>query len=64
MSEQELKQMQALDDAAEKAGGFLAQISDAKTAYDYRAIVKYCKEKGIEPLDITVRELNRFIIKS
>lgn len=64
MSEQELKRMQELDEAAEKAGGFLAPFSDAKTAYDYRAIIRYCREKGIEPLDITVRELNRFIVKS
>lgn len=64
MSEQELERMRELDEAAEKAGGFLAPLSDAKTSYDYRAIVKYCREKGIDPVDITVRELNRFRIKS
>lgn len=32
--------------------------------YDLRAIAKFCKEKGIEPLDMTLRELNQFIIKS
>lgn len=31
--------------------------------YDYRAISKYCKEKGIEPLDMTIRELNSFIVQ-
>lgn len=64
MSEQELNRMRELDEAAEKAGGFLAPLSDAKTSYDYRGIVRYCKEKGIDPVDITIRELSRFIIKS
>ncbi len=26
--------------------------------YDYIAIDKYCREKGIEPVDMTIRELN------
>lgn len=63
MTEQERKDWDALEEAAEKAGGYVdPQPSDIH--YDLRAIAKFCKEKGIEPLDMTLRELNQFIIKS
>ena len=63
MSEEDIKKMDALDEAAEKAGGYVAPITDEKVHYDYRKIAKYCKEKGIEPIDMTIRELNQFITK-
>lgn len=62
MSEMELKQMCELDEAAESAGGFLAPLTRLDTSYDYRALVKYCREKKIEPLDITIRELRQFAL--
>lgn len=62
MSEKDLRDMMALDDAAEKAGGFVDFGIKADTHFDYRKIIAYCKEKGIEPIDMTVRELNQFII--
>lgn len=62
MSEQEIRDMNRLDELAEKAGGYVAPLGNANTRYDYRKISKYCKEKGIEPLDLTIRELNNFII--
>lgn len=55
--------MKALDEAAEKAGGYLSPFIDSKTHYDYRKMIAYCREKGIEPLDLTIRELHQFIIK-
>ncbi|GAB5081431.1 hypothetical protein Osc1_06040 [Hominimerdicola sp. 21CYCFAH17_S] len=64
MSQEELKKMRELDKAAEKYGGFTAPLSDKTVRYDYRKISRYCKEKGIEPVDMTIRELNRFIIKN
>lgn len=64
MSEQEIRDMKELDEIAEKAGGFVADFGDSKTHYDYRKIIEYCKEKGIEPIDMTIRELNRFVIQS
>lgn len=63
MSEKEIDAMKALDEAAEKAGGYLSPIIDSKTHYDYRKMIAYCREKGIEPLDLTIRELHQFIIK-
>ena len=63
MSEQEIRDMRELDELAEKAGGFVADLSKHDTHYNYRAIINYCKEKGIDPIDLTIRELNRFIIQ-
>ena len=63
MSEQEIRDMKELDKLAEEAGGFVADIGNNNTHYDYRKIIDYCKEKGIEPIDMTIRELNRFIIQ-
>lgn len=62
MSEQEIRDMKKLDEIAEKAGGFVSALSDNTTHYNYREISKYCKEKGIEPIDLTIRELNQFIV--
>ena len=62
MSETERKKMIELDEAAEKAGGFVSDIKSENVHYDYREILKYCKEKGIDPIDLTIRELNSFII--
>lgn len=51
-----------LDEAAERAEGFLAPLTSLDTRYDYRALVEYCREKKIEPLDITIRELLQFAL--
>ncbi|MBD8945753.1 MAG: hypothetical protein EGR97_00285 [Clostridiales bacterium] len=64
MSERDLKNMRSLDEAAEKAGGFVSFLNEKDIRYDIRKINKYCKDKGIEPVDLTIRELNSFIIKS
>lgn len=63
MSETDRKKMIALDEAAEKAGGFTSQIKSEDIHYDYRAISEHCKQKGIEPIDMTIRELNQFIVQ-
>ena len=62
MSEQEIRDMKELDEIAEKAGGFVSALSNNNTHYNYREISKYCKEKGIEPIDLTIRELNQFVV--
>lgn len=62
MSEMEQQQIRELDEAAENAGGFLAPLTKLDTSYDYRALVKYCRKKKIEPLDITIRELRQFAL--
>ncbi len=63
MSEEERKNMNVLDEAAEKAGGYVLNMVHKDTQYDLRKLVKYCKNKGIEPIDLTLRELNNFIIQ-
>jgi len=30
--------------------------------YDYRAITNHAKERNIEPIDMTIRELNQFVV--
>lgn len=62
MSERDLEKMRKLDEVAEQAGGFVAPFTRKDTQYNYREITKYCKEKNIEPVDLTIRELNKFII--
>lgn len=63
MSEQEIKAMRELDELAEKAGGFVFPFGDNTVHYDYRRISLYCKERGIEPLDLTIRELSDFVLQ-
>ena len=63
MSEKEMKDMIVLDEIAEKAGGYVDPTSKSKVHYNYRKILEYCKEKNIEPIDLTVRELQRFIVE-
>lgn len=63
MSEQEIKEMRELDELAEKAGGFVYPFGDNTVHYDYRKISVYCKERGIEPLDLTIRELSKFVLQ-
>ena len=63
MSENEKSNIKKLDEAAEKAGGFVSMLSAGEIHYDYRKISEYCKEKGIEPVDLTIRELNKCIVQ-
>ena len=63
MSEQEIRDMRELDEIAEKSGGFVFSLADSKVQYDYRKINQHCKEKGIEPIDLTIRELSQYIIE-
>ena len=63
MTEQERKDMYLLDELAEKAGGFVAPLSKRDTKYGYRKLSQYCKEKNIDPQDLTLRELKNFIIQ-
>lgn len=59
-----IEKISELDDVASEAGGFvLNSESESRPHYNYRAISNYCKEKGIEPLDMTLRELNSFIVQ-
>ena len=51
----------ALDEAAVRAGGYLANPKrPLLIEYDYRAMTKYCREKGIAKTDLTEDELKQF----
>ncbi|MCL2222149.1 MAG: hypothetical protein FWC20_07860 [Oscillospiraceae bacterium] len=56
------KREKTLDELAEEAGGYVSYtpcqplVVDA----DYRAMSNYCRERGIEPLDLTEEEFNMF----
>ena len=54
--------MKDLDEAAETAGDFTSPVASDDDHYNYREINRYCKEKGIEPVDMTIRELNKFVV--
>ena len=65
MTEQERKQLRELDEASEKAGGFVAFNPDIENEahYDYRAIIRYCKLNNTEPIRLSSKELEKFKIK-
>jgi len=51
----------AIDEAAERAGGYLAKPKRPLVIeYDYRAMTDYCKEKSISKMELTEEELRMF----
>jgi hypothetical protein len=61
LSKIEVSGWDALDEAALRAGGYLATPKRPLIIeYDYRAMSMYCTKKGIEPLDLTDDELKMF----
>jgi hypothetical protein len=64
MSEKDFREICELDYIAEEAGGFVDcnNSFENEVHYDYRAIISYCKERNIEPLDMTIREMQQFVI--
>jgi hypothetical protein len=60
-SETEKRGWDALDEAALRAGGYLAVPKHPLIIeYDYRAMTKYCREKGLSKMDLSEEELKRF----
>jgi len=53
-----------LDEAAEKAGGYVSYTPGKKLIvdYDYRELSNYCRKKGVEPIDLPEEELEVFKI--
>lgn len=64
MSEKDFHEICEIDIIAEEAGGFVDNNSSFSNEvhYDYRSILSYCKERNIEPIDMTIREMQKFII--
>ena len=62
MNENQMRDMEKLDTLAETAGGYVSPMLENNPCYDYRAILKHCKDRNIDPGDLTVRELDKFIV--
>jgi hypothetical protein len=62
MSKAELENMKKLDELAEEAGGYVSPLFESNVHYDYRKLLSYCKMQGIDPLDLTLRELQNFLV--
>lgn len=65
MSEKEFHDICSLDYIADEAGGFVDSSFPGcadSPHYDYRSILTYCKERNIEPIDLTIREMQQFVI--
>ena len=44
----------------EESDTLLATLLDAGMEYDIRKISRYSKEKGVDPVDLTMRDIQRF----
>ena len=62
MTREQMRDMAELDRVAEEAGGFVSPMFNNNVHYDYRKLLAYCEEKGIDPRDVTIKELDKFII--
>ncbi|MCL2427540.1 MAG: hypothetical protein FWD05_14535 [Oscillospiraceae bacterium] len=53
-----------LDEAAEKAGGYVSYVPGKRPTvdYNYRELSNYCRKKGVEPIDLPENELEQFRI--
>ena len=61
LSKEEIRGWDAIDEVAERAGGYLAPPSRPLIIdYDYRAMTEYCKCKGITKMELTEDELKVF----
>ncbi len=61
LSEHEKPIFDVLDEAAERAGGYVARPKRPLVMdYDYPAMSKYCHERGICNTDLTEDELKLF----
>jgi len=61
-SDKERKAIQEFEEAAERAGGYVDYVPGRQSIIDadYRAMIKYCKEKGIDCMDLTDEEFAMF----
>ena len=64
MTKEFMRRIAELDEAAERAGGYLAPPSAKRRAigHDYHALSRYCKERGVEPSSLSAAELESFRI--
>jgi hypothetical protein len=63
LTEADRRGWNAIDEVVERSGGsYVAYYPGKKTTleYDYRAMTKYCSEKGVSKMDLTEAELKLF----
>ena len=61
LSKADIDGWNAIDEEAVRAGGYLATPKRPLIIeYDYRAMSRYCTQKGINPMDMTEDELKKF----
>jgi len=61
LSEAKKRDWDAIDEAAERDGGYLAKPKRPLVIeYDYKAMAKYCAEKSISKMELTEEELKMF----
>ena len=64
MTRKDVEEMYELDDIADEAGGYVDANSSpiGSIHYNYRAILQYCREHNMQPIDMTIREMQQFVI--
>ena len=62
MEKKVMQEMKTIDELAEEAGGYVSPIFESNVHYDYRKLLNYCNKNGKDPLDLTLRELQGFVI--
>jgi len=61
LSNREKRGWDAIDEAAERAGGSLANPKRPLVIeYDYHAMTEYCRSKGVSKMDLSEDELKIF----
>ena len=61
-TDEQRKAISEFEDAAEAAGGYLAPPKRPLVVEaDYRAMSKYCTEKGVTPTDLSEEEYKMFL---
>jgi hypothetical protein len=61
VTEEERRIWNALDEAAEEAGGYVVMPKRPLIIeYDYRAMTEYCRKKGVSKMELTEEELKLF----
>ena len=62
MSDNAIKEL-TLDEVAENSGGYVSYIVGTPLVVDadYRAMSRYCSERGLSPMDLTEEEYSLFL---
>ena len=62
VTRQQIENMTRLDEAAQRAGGYVARQSAGREHYDYRRLLSYCRDTGKKPVELTPDEARQFLL--